>query len=424
MRSPEPLDALVIGGGPAGLMAADELAAAGRRVVVAEARPSVGRKLLMAGKSGLNLTMDTGPADFLAAYSTGADWLAPLLADFGPVQVSTWARNLGIDVFTGSSGRIFPVWMKASPLLRVWLSRLSEQGVALRTRWRWQGFDGPDAVFATPEGERLLAPRVTMLALGGGSWARLGSDGAWTDILAAAGVPIAPFRPSNVGFLRVWSPAMTRHFGAPVKPVRLMAGGHAVRGEFVISALGVEGGGIYALGPALRDGAGLTLDLIPDRTAADATSRLASQPAKASLANRLRRALNLHTCQDRAPARMRPRNPRRTRGDCRGAQGLAARPRRPAPARRSDLDRRRRDARRMRRKPDAARPARHLRCRRDARLGRAHGGLPADGLPRDRPPRRTIRGALGGRLGLNPALRIARPARTRHPETDPMRTTA
>ena len=286
--------ALVIGAGPAGLMAAEALAAAGHAVLVAEARPSPGRKLLMAGKSGLNLTRDLDPATFAAGYREGADWLAPMIAELGPAAVRAWAEDLGIPCFTGSSGLVFPRGMKASPLLRAWLARLTGQGVRLATRWRWTGWDDTGAArFDTPDGPRSVAAPATVLALGGASWARLGSDGAWAPILAAAGVPLAPFRPSNVGFLRAWSPAMARHFGAAVKPVRLTAGPRAVRGEFVISARGVEGTGIYALGDLLRDGVALTLDLMPDRPLDD-VARLLSRPrGKASLATHLRRVPGL-----------------------------------------------------------------------------------------------------------------------------------
>lgn len=286
-------DALVIGGGPAGLMAAETLADAGARVCLAEAKPSLGRKLLMAGKSGLNLTRDEPLAAFTAAYPQGADWLAPMLAAFGPEEVREWARGLGQPVFTGSSRRVFPRAMKASPLLRTWIARLTAQGVEIRTRWRWQGWRDGASRFATPEGPAVLRPEATVLALGGASWARLGSDGAWTGILAREGVEIAPFLPSNVGFAAAWSRAMARHFGAPVKPVRLSAGGHTIGGEFVITARGVEGGAIYALAPLLRDGAPLCLDLIPDRTAPEAAHRLARPRGRATLSNHLRKALAL-----------------------------------------------------------------------------------------------------------------------------------
>jgi uncharacterized flavoprotein (TIGR03862 family) len=293
MPEPEAIDALVIGGGPAGLMAAETLAAAGRAVLLAEAKPTLGRKLLMAGKSGLNLTRAEPPAAFAAAYREGAGWLAPILAGFGPAEVVAWAEGLGVPTFTGSSGRVFPRAMKASPLLRAWTRRLEARGVAIRTRWRWLGWDGALARFATPEGPRAAAAGATLLALGGGAWARLGSDGAWTAILAAEAVPLAPFRPSNVGFRVAWSPAMARHFGAPVKPVRLTAGGRSLQAEFVVSARGVEGGGIYALADLLRDGAALTLDLPPDRSEADAAARLARPRGRASLANHLRKTLGL-----------------------------------------------------------------------------------------------------------------------------------
>lgn len=286
-------EALVIGGGPAGLMAAEVLAAAGRRVVLAEAKPSLGRKLLMAGKSGLNLTKDEPPAAFAAAYSEGAGRLAPILAEFGPAEVMAWARGLGQEVFTGSSGRVFPVAMKASPLLRAWAARLAAAGAEVRTRWRWTGWDGAAAVFATPGGEVRLTPGATVLALGGGSWARLGSDGAWVPLLAAAGAAVEPFAPSNVGFEVDWSPAMARHFGAPVKPVRLSAGGRSLAAEFVVSARGVEGGGVYALGPELRAGAPLILDLAPGLDAAAVAARLSRPRGKASLANHLRKTLGL-----------------------------------------------------------------------------------------------------------------------------------
>ncbi len=292
-QDPQPVAALVIGAGPAGLMAAEVLARAGIPALVVDHKPSVARKFLMAGRSGLNLTRDQPPDRFAASYLAGSDWLAPMLDDFGPPQVRTWAEGLGQPLFAGSTGRVFPVAMKASPLLRAWLARLAADGVAIRTRWRFTGWDGAAARFETPDGAARVLADATVLAMGGASWARLGSDGAWTAPLAAAGVPLAPFAPSNAGLAVDWSAHMARHAGAPVKGAALVAGGVRHRGEFVVSARGLEGGGIYAIGPAIRAGLPVTLDLLPDLDAGSVAARLARPRGKQSRANHLRRALHL-----------------------------------------------------------------------------------------------------------------------------------
>lgn len=286
--------ALVIGGGPAGLMAVEELARAGCAVTLTEAKPSVGRKLLMAGKSGLNLTKDE-PADrFLTAYEEAADWLAPILAEFDAAAVQGWARDLGQALFTGSTGRVFPRAMKASPLLRAWLGRLDGLGVVRHTRWRWTGWTPQGALrFDTPEGAVTCQPATTVLALGGASWARLGSDGAWAGLLAERGVELAPFAPANAGLRVDWSPHMQPVLGQPLKGIALSAGDQRSRGEAVISRRGLEGGGVYAVCKAVRQGAELTLDLTPDLSAAELTARLARPRGKTSLSNHLRRVLKL-----------------------------------------------------------------------------------------------------------------------------------
>lgn len=283
--------ALVIGAGPAGLMAAEALADAGWPVIVAESKPTPARKFLMAGKSGLNLTKDEPTDRFHAAYPDR--WIDPILAEFGPAQAMDWARGLGVTLFTGTTGRVFPVEMKASPLLRAWLARLASKGVEIRTRWRWIGFSGADFLFDTPRGEQTLRPPRTVLALGGASWPRLGSDAAWVPWLREKGVEIAPFRPANMGFLVDWSDHMRRHFGSPVKAIALIAGTRRERGEFVISARGIEGGGIYALSAQVRDGSPLSLDLLPDLTEPDIRSRLARPRGRDTMTNWLRKCLGL-----------------------------------------------------------------------------------------------------------------------------------
>lgn len=292
----EAVDALVIGAGPAGLMAAEALAAPGRTVVVAEAMPTPARKFLMAGKSGLNLTKDEPFQAFAQRFTLGTGalprtpgYLGQNETAFGPAEVMAWARDLGIELFTGSTGRVFPIGMKASPLLRVWLGRLRDAGVEVRTRWRWIG---AGFRFDTPEGLRVIQPRVTVLALGGASWPRLGSDAAWVPWLEAAGVGVAPFRPANMGFRVAWSEPMARHFGAAVKGTALTAGVLTSRGEWIIGRQGIEGGGIYEISAALRDGAAGHVDLAPDLDRDTLAARFAKGKGRLSLGNWLRRVLD------------------------------------------------------------------------------------------------------------------------------------
>ncbi|WBU64036.1 NAD(P)/FAD-dependent oxidoreductase [Paracoccus aerodenitrificans] len=293
-------EALVIGAGPAGLMAAGTIAEAGHRVILTEAMPTPARKFLMAGKSGLNLTMDEPDERFRQNISLGSGGCPPPHPQgyfsqdesrFGPAEVMGWARGLGIELFTGSTGRVFPVGMKASPLLRAWLARLRRAGVDLRTRWRWRGFDGDGYGFETPDGYRVLRPDAVVLALGGASWPRLGSDAAWVPFLTARDVGVAPFRPANMGIRINWSGKMAPFFGQPVKGTALHAGERTSRGEWVISAQGIEGGGVYSVASAIRDGALGRLDLAPDLDEAVLAKRFSVPRGKLSVGNWLRRVL-------------------------------------------------------------------------------------------------------------------------------------
>lgn len=289
-------DALIIGAGPAGLMAAEALAQAGASVVIAESKPSPARKFLMAGKSGLNITKSEPLEDFISHYGTASDWLGPMLRNFGPEHLQTWCADLDQPVFTGSTGRVFPTAMKASPLLRAWLARLNGLGVTLRTRWRWTGWNGDAVCFDTQNGPQEMRPKVTILACGGASWARLGSDGKWASF-SELGPDSEPFLPSNIGFKVAWSSHMAKHFGTPLKNCGLIVDGVTHRGEVTISTQGLEGGGLYPLTPALRSGAPLALDLKPDLTLDAVRSRLARPRGKASLSNHLRKALTLTPAQ-------------------------------------------------------------------------------------------------------------------------------
>ena len=291
----------VIGGGPAGLMAAEALAARGVGVDVFDAMPSVGRKFLLAGKGGLNLTHAEPLPDFVGRYGTRAALLQPLLQAFGPAELRDWAAGLGVQTFVGSSRRVFPLDMKAAPLLRAWLHRLRVQGVRFHMRHRWTGWDGDGALaLDTPAGPITLRPAATVLALGGASWSRLGSDGAWWPWLQARGVELAPLQPANCGFDVPWSEHLRqRHAGEPIKSVAVRVGEWHQRGEFVLTAGGVEGSLIYAASALLRDAlaaqgtARFELDLLPDRPLDWVAAELAHPRGPRSLATHLKTRLHL-----------------------------------------------------------------------------------------------------------------------------------
>ena len=275
-----PRHAIVIGGGPAGLMAAEVLAAGGARVDLYDAMPSVGRKFLLAGKGGMNITHAEDFAAFAGRYGARRDVVRPWLDGFPPDAVRAWIHGLGVDTFVGTSGRVFPADMKAAPLLRAWLHRLRESGVVFHMRHRWQGWQDGALRFDTPDGTRTVAAdgSAVVLALGGASWARLGSDGAWVPLLQERGVDVAPLVPANCGFDADWSAHFAgRHAGAPLTTVALALAGAGDgtqpvfrKGQFVVTATGVEGSLVYALSAPIRDriaadgSATVLLDLLPD----------------------------------------------------------------------------------------------------------------------------------------------------------------
>ncbi len=292
----------IIGGGPAGLMAAEAAAAGGVRVDVYDAMASVGRKFLLAGKGGLNLTHAEPMPAFLSRYGKRLADLKPILAEFGPEDLRAWAKGLGIETFVGTSNRVFPADQKAAPLLRAWLHRLRKAGVVFHSRHRWEGWDENGSLrFATPQGEHLAQAGAVVLALGGGSWPKLGSDGAWVPLLAGRGVAVTTLRPANCGFDCDWSEHLqSRCAGQPVKTVGAEftdAEGeeHSLVGEFVVTATGVEGGLIYNLSAPLRDTlaalgvATLRLDLAPGRPLKRLLHDLSKPRGSASLAKHLQK---------------------------------------------------------------------------------------------------------------------------------------
>ncbi|NHZ43980.1 TIGR03862 family flavoprotein [Massilia aquatica] len=295
----------VIGGGPAGLMAAEVLSQGGAAVALYDAMPSVGRKFLLAGKGGMNITHSEPALDFGKRYGARAAQVAPWLAGFDAQAVRDWIHGLGVDTFVGTSGRVFPTDMKAAPLLRAWLHRLREGGVQFHMRHRWLGWNGEALRFATPDGEHEAAFDAVILALGGASWARLGSDGAWVPLLQERSVAVAPLVPSNCGFDTAWSEHFSsRHAGAPLTTVAITAQGaagrpHKRQGQFVITAGGVEGSLIYALSAELREqiatngSATIWLDLVPDFSAEKVFEEVTRPRGSRSMSSHLQSRLGI-----------------------------------------------------------------------------------------------------------------------------------
>ncbi|WP_210495437.1 TIGR03862 family flavoprotein [Microvirga antarctica] len=292
----------VIGGGPAGLMAAETLARAGLKVTVYDRMPSVGRKLLMAGRGGLNLTHSEDLGPFLEKFAEALPQLKPIVEAFTPVMLRQWSEDLGQETFVGTSGRVFPKAFKASPLLRAWLGRLDSLGVAFALRHRWMGWDGAgNLVFDHGDEQPLVVkPDAVVLALGGASWPRLGSDGGWVPLLEALGVPVARLRPANMGVKIPWSDLLRDRFeGQPLKGIALTFEGTTVRGEAVVTSDGLEGGAVYALAAPLRNAiersgqATLTVDLRPDIAREALAARLSVPRKGQSTSTFLRKAAGL-----------------------------------------------------------------------------------------------------------------------------------
>src|SRR6202167_2754986 len=301
MTSPSISNVAVIGAGPAGLMAAEVLAQGGAGVTVYDAMPSVGRKFLLAGRGGLNLTHSEALPQFLARYGAAMPQLTAAIDAFPPDALREWSAALGQPTFIGTSGRVFPEAFKASPLPRAWLRRLDLIGVQFALRHRWTGWgDDGHLSFATPDGPRALDADATVLALGGASWPRLGSDGGWVETLATKGVTISPLRPANCGFTVAWSDIFRDRFeGQPLKGAAFSFSGHALRGEAVMTRTGIEGGAIYALSAELREAiiasgeAPLQIALRPDLDKNDLVARLSAPRGKQSFSNWLRKAAQL-----------------------------------------------------------------------------------------------------------------------------------
>jgi uncharacterized flavoprotein (TIGR03862 family) len=288
----------IIGGGPSGLIATEILAGAGHRVTVYDHMPSLGRKLLMAGRGGLNLTHSEPLEKFITRYGAASDWLAPHIYAFPPDALRAWCEGLGQETFVGSSGRVFPRSMKAAPLLRAWLQRLEQLGARFAAQHHFQGWKDHALQFTNAQQETILVEAdVTLLAMGGASWPRLGSNGAWGDMLSQEGIALSPLRPANCGFAVAWSEYFgTRFAGTPLKPVSLTHDGISQQGELMITARGIEGGAVYALSALLRESivqqgsAVLQLDLRPTMTLEALTQKLQTPRSNQSLSTFLRRA--------------------------------------------------------------------------------------------------------------------------------------